>query len=404
MNQTGPERVTFLMQQFAGNSCSRQEMDELMQYVREAENDQLLHSALQQQWSSLQPEEPLYPVNWEGMYDTIVASPATENKVGLSPSPIPLIRRRWWAVAAILLVAAGGIWVWTKTPQQKTPPVIAAAKDIQPGSSGAVLTLADGSKVVLDSAANGNIATQANASITKRDGVISYGGKAPGVAANAPVGQPLMNTLTTPRGRQYKLVLPDGTTAWLNAASSIEYPVSFTGKERNVSVTGEVYFEVAAKSNAPFVVTTPQQQVTVLGTSFNMNAYTNESIARTTLLQGSVLVKIRNSQLKQSSYILEPGQQATGNAGGMLQVRDVHAEQFIAWTKGYFLFDHASVPDVMRQLERWYDIEVSYAGAVPQREFGGKLERNLPLSAVLKMLETSKVHCKVEGRHLTVLP
>jgi ferric-dicitrate binding protein FerR (iron transport regulator) len=368
-------------------------------YAGTAGAEEALQEALQQHWDALQAEAPLLPVDWEGMYERITAAETATPVVSIS-SPLPLYKRRWWAVAALLLLAAGGTWLWVGSGLNNLDTKKLAVQPVAPGHSGAVLTLADGTQVVLDSTANGQVAQQANAVVTKQNGQLVYS-KIGEAAASS--DKPLLNTLSTPRGRHYQLVLPDGTTAWLNAGSSIQYPAVFGGSDRRVIITGEVYFEVAAKANAPFIVVTPKQEITVLGTGFNINAYSNEAAERTTLLSGRIKVAAGSNGVVTDSKILQPGRQALLHANGHLNVEEVEAEQYIAWVKNLFWFNHASVPDVMRQLERWYDIEVTYEGTVPQHDFGGKLQRSLPLAEVLQLLEKSGVYCKVEGRRVTVL-
>lgn len=397
MNPISPERVKYLAAQYANNTCTRSELNELVAYAGTEGAEEELQRVLQEHWDTLQPEAPLLPVDWEEMYERITA---TENSVVHFPSPIPIYKRRWWAVAALLLLAAGGTWLWMNSRPTDRGHDTLAVQLATPGHSGAVLTLADGTQVVLDSAANGNVAQQANVRVMKKNGQLIYEKEGEQAAAS---DKPLLNTLSTPRGRHYQLVLPDGTIAWLNAASSIQYPAVFAGKDRRVAITGEVYFEVAARAEAPFIVTTPKQEIMVLGTGFNINAYTNEAVERTTLLSGRVKVTAQENSVVADSKVLQPGQQATFHTGGHLQVQEVQADQYIAWVKNLFWFNHATVPDVMRQLERWYDIEVTYEGTVPQHDFGGKLERSLPLADVLQLLEKSGVYCKVEGRRVTVL-
>lgn len=395
MNPILPERVKYLAERYATNTCTRSELNELLAYAGNDDGEGVLQKALQAHWEALQPETPLMPVDWEDMYAGIVKPAEADDSIQSLPR-IPLYKRRWWAVAALLLATAGGMWLWNSRPWNTTSPELAAAK-IAPGHSGAVLTLADGTQVVLDSAANGNVAQQANARVTKVNGQLIYRNEKGTPEAG---DKPLYNTLSTPRGRHYQLQLPDGTIAWLNAASSIQYPAAFTGKERRVMVTGEVYLEVAANAHAPFIVTTPKEEITVLGTSFNVNAYANEAIERTTLLNGRIRLAVKGAAAGKE---LTPGQQAVCMPDGQLKIHETDAEQSIAWIKGLFWFNHATVPDVMRQLERWYDIEVTYEGTVPQHEFGGKLERSLPLADVLQLLEKSGVYCKVEGHRVTVL-
>lgn len=404
MNVTEPQRLRYLLALYAANACTRAEMDELFALVRDTAADTALHQAFLDEWNALQAVPPLVPVDWDGMFDKVL-----QTEVEAIPVMIPVARKkgittRWLAAAAAMLAVIAGVWLWSDSRKPAGKGALAVVRDIPPGYNGAILTLADGSQVVLDSAENGKVATQTHAVITKQNGQLIYQNKAV-TAETDPV--PAINTLSTPRGRQYQLVLPDGTKVWLNAGSSIRYPTFFTGKTREVTVTGEVYLEVAQQTAHPFIVTAPQQTVEVLGTSFNINTYENEADNRTTLLVGAVSVKTipEAGVHTQNRAILSPGQQAILNpATGTMEVKAVDAAQTIAWKNGQFHFDHAGIPDVMRQLERWYDIEVSYKGAIPQRQFGGKIERSLPLSAVLQFLEESHVHCQLEGNHLTVMP
>ncbi|MCR6722586.1 MAG: DUF4974 domain-containing protein [Chitinophagaceae bacterium] len=210
------------------------------------------------------------------------------------------------------------------------------------------------------------------------------------------------NSMATPKGRQFKMVLPDGTKVWLNAASSIRYPILFTGDERNVEITGEAYFEVAHNKSKPFhVKTSDGTDVEVLGTHFNINSYDNEESINTTLLEGSVRVTS-----KAGNIVLQPGQQAQSNANGIISLkRTVNIDQVMAWKNGIFDFQDATLEEVMRQLERWYDIDVTYEKNIPKLEFYGKMGKDLSLETVLNGLEKSNVHFRMEaGRKLVVLP
>ena len=403
LNPTDQERIGYLLKQFAAGTCSRSELDELMSCIRNAEKDEPFHQALSDEWNTIAAGKPLLPVAWEQMFDEIITEAEPASKGALEYLPAAKRRSvsiiRWTAAAAVLLLLATVAALWWKNDRAVDPAKTAlAVKDVAPGHEGAILTLANGSVVVLDSAANGNIATQANVNVSKQNGKLVYQNN-----AATPAAETMMNTLSTPRGRQYQLVLPDGTRAWLNAASSIKYPAAFSGKERHVVVTGEVYFEVAAKAGSPFIVNAGQQELTVLGTHFNINAYNNENVIRTTLLQGSVRIQSTDPAHDANSLLLTPGQQAVLNAAGLKKI-DVEAEQSIAWTKGQFWFHHASVKEVMQQLERWYDIDVVYKSTIPVHDFGGKLERSLPLSGVLQFLEKSGIHYRLQERTLTIMP
>jgi transmembrane sensor len=303
---------------------------------------------------------------------------------------------RWTAVAAIFILVAtvGFEWITKKNnPTLNGSNEISSSQKIEPGKEGAILTLSDNRTILLDSAGNGLIATENGSKIEMNNGQVIYN------ASEAT--EVTYNTMTTPKGRQFRLVLPDGTRAWLNAASSLRYPTAFRGNERKVEVTGEVYFEVAKNKAMPFRVgVNKDMQVVVLGTHFNVNSYSNEASINTTLLEGSV--QIAN---KDQKVILKPGQQAQINPGKKINVvNDVNFKKVMAWKDGVFDFNNASLQEVMRQLERWYDIEVVYEKGVPDIEFVGRMGRDLSLSDVLKGLKLSEVHFRLEGRKLIVMP
>lgn len=313
------------------------------------------------------------------------------------------------AAAVILLVGAGVLLLWKPAGKKTdTPAIVNVFKnDVAPGGNRAVLTLGDGSAIVLDSAAKGKLASQGNITIAKTDaGRLSY--QATGNAAPAV----LTNTLSTPAGGQYQVTLADGTKVWLNAVSKLVFPTEFRGADRTVELTGEAYFEVAKDRLRPFMVKVNGVQVQVLGTSFNVNAYTDESTINTTLLDGAVrLIK------GEMAVALKPGQQGvtametggasagrTSIASGGLTVRNADIDAVMAWKNGLFSWDAADVHTVMRQLSRWYGVEVSYEGTPTRALFGGEIGRDLTLSQVLTGLSQSKVHFRLEGKKLTVLP
>ncbi|HEY4335076.1 MAG TPA: FecR domain-containing protein [Puia sp.] len=309
---------------------------------------------------------------------------------------------RYAAVAAALLIAAAGVYLLGSKPIAEPNGIVktsSKAPDIAPGKQGAILTLADGHTVVLDSLGNGVVATQSGAKVILQDGQLAYRPDASGSATLT------YNVMTTPKGRQFQLTLPDGTKVWLDAASSLRYPTEFTGSTRRVELTGEAYFEVApAKAGvAPFIVDVNHtSQVQVLGTHFNINAYPDEPGASTTLLEGAV--RIVNGDQKAT---LSPGQQSqtTNDNSAIKVIPNANTEKALAWKNGVFDFQDASLEQVMRQLQRWYDIEVVYEKGIPKLEFVGRMERDLSLSAVLNGLQMSKVHFRLEaGRKLIVLP
>lgn len=316
---------------------------------------------------------------------------------------IPVYQRNWFraaAVAGILLLAAITGFVLTSrrpvaAPAAAVPPI--KKEEIMPGKDAARLTLADGSVIVLDSAGNGALASQGAAEVTKQNGAIAYGQK------DAPA-QVLYNTLSTARGNQYQLQLADGSRVWLNAASSIRFPTTFTGNDRRVEITGEAYFEVAHDAARPFFVQVLSPAgadlglVRVLGTHFNVQAYADESAIKTTLLEGAVQFT-RNGQER----LLQPGQQAVAHYQQQgIEVANARIDKEMAWKNGQFLFDGDHIEDIMRQISRWYDIDVTYAGAVSQETFSGLVSRNSHLSQVLKILEVGGLNYKLNGKKMIV--
>lgn len=321
-----------------------------------------------------------------------------------------LMRTIQWAAAAMLiLLAVSGYWWYHTSPSNRGMVIHPPLPDLLPGSNKAILTLGNGSTILLDSSRKGELAQQSGATIFKSgNGQIAYEKTAEASHSKSSEGHmhagqdhsPVYNTLTTPRGGQYKLVLSDGTGVWLNAASSITFPTAFTGRERNVQVTGEVYFEVAKNSLMPFRVQAKEMEVTVLGTQFDISVYEDESTCNTTLLEGAVKISTGDKQ-----GLLQPGQQAQLNEKGHFKiVPAVDTDAVMAWKNGYFSFHHTDLKTVMRQLARWYDVSIEYRGDVPDMKFGGNIPRSANASQVLHMLEESKIHCTIEGNKIIVTP
>lgn len=266
--------------------------------------------------------------------------------------------------------------------------------DVSPGGDKAILTLADGSTVVLDDAQNGILAQQGNSKVIKLDGKILYD------PANKNSKEVVYNIISTPRGGQYQLELPDGSLVWLNATSSIRFPTSFVEKERRVEITGEAYLEVAKNRDKPFIVTVNNAEVQVLGTHFNINSYNDEDDVKTTLLEGSV--KFVNGG---NANILKPGQQSQLTKDGAVKVvSDVDVDKVVAWKNGFFHFESAGIETIMRQLSRWYDVEIEYKGKTDDL-FIAEMRRNIKLSDALKALElTGRVRFEIEGKKIIVMP
>lgn len=265
------------------------------------------------------------------------------------------------------------------------------------GSNKAILTLADGTKIALDDHSAGTVSKQAGIRITKTaDGQLVYTSS----QTNNPGMANQFNTMQTPRGGIYQVNLPDGTHVWLNSSSTLKYPMAFTGSERVVELTGEAYFEVAHNPEMPFRVKSKSQTVEVLGTHFNVNAYPDEIVSKTTLLQGSVKV---TATLSGTSKTIVPGQQAVLRLTG-IQLHKVDAENAIAWKNGLFHFENEDIHTIMNKISRWYDVDVIYHGNVTGIRFGGTLSRFADIEKVLRKLElTNTIHFKIEGRRIIVM-
>lgn len=314
----------------------------------------------------------------------------------------PSIRLWWQSAAAVLILAVGfTFFFWGNDKSGKQEAVSAQtekAHDVPPGGTKAVLTLANGRQIVLDSNANGILAQQGNTRVINLSaGKLAYKSGKGNVGTNK---QLQYNTLTTPRGGQYQLALPDGSKVWLNAESSLKYPTEFSGRQRIVKLTGEAYFEVAENENMPFKVELNGMEIKVLGTHFNVMAYENEKRITTTLLEGKVKVTEAGK-----SELLKPGQAASfDKASQRFSVTAANMEQAIAWKNGYFDFRDATLKTVMRQLSRWYDVEVHYQADIPVRRFTGQAPRDLNLSDVMKILATSGIHFSIENKQIIVKP
>lgn len=325
--------------------------------------------------------EHLGPEIWEG----------TLQKAGITRRPVKRMLYRRAAAAAILLLLAAGGMLYIQRSHTPAPPAQASrqAAPILPGSNKAVLTLGNGDVISLTDAANGELATQGDTRITKTDnGQLRYD------PAGDAAGAGRLNTISTPRGGQYRVDLPDGTRAWLNAASALTFPPAFNGlAERRVQLTGEAYFEVAKNAARPFIVESNGQTITVLGTSFNVNVYSDEPDMKTTLLEGAVKV---------NGSLLRPGQQAVLK-NGAVTIRQVDADTETAWRKGEFMFNGQDFKTVMRMISRWYDVDVVYEYEPAAIRIGGEVSRNRSIREVLKMLEvTGGMKFRIEGRTVTI--
>ncbi|MGZ8556899.1 MAG: FecR family protein [Chitinophagaceae bacterium] len=331
----------------------------------------------------------------EGTLDQYQLSEGQKNK------PFKIIRWKILlriAASLIIFMAGATIYFSLRGSDQNAlavAPEKKAENDVLPGGNKAILTLSDGSAISLDDAENGQVAQQGNAQIANLgNGQVAY------KVIEGKKSEVVFNTLTTNRGGQFRLILPDGSEVWLNSASSVKYPTAFIGMQRKVEISGEAYFQIAHNPVKPFIVSVNGMNVNVLGTHFNINAYDDEASVKTTLLEGSV-------SLKKADVVatLTPGQQAQlGNSGKIKVIDNVDIDQVVAWKNGYFSFNRADLQTVMRQIARWYDVDISYEGKIPERQFGGKIDRNSNASEVLKILRETKVHFRIEGKKIIVTP
>ncbi|SFE40764.1 FecR family protein [Chitinophaga sp. CF118] len=376
------ERIKELFELFEADRATPAQERELFQLLENFREEALV-DYLVEDLRNTTPVAPLEAHRWQHVLQKVLKS---------GKRPVYTMKK-WLVAAAVAILVAGTVYFFLPRKEHVIT-VSNKPADIAPGGNKAILTLADGSVVTLDSAQH-TLPTQGAALVRNgANGELLYQAQG-GVAEN------VFNTLSTPRGGQYQLTLSDGSKVWLNASSSIRFPAAFTGNKREVTITGEVYFEVALKADAPFrVIIAGGNAVEVLGTSFNINAYGEEVKLKTTLLTGAVKVIHENN-----SQLLKPGQQAQLNKQEQLQViNGADLDAVMAWKNGLFNFSNADLQEVMRQLERWYDITVVYEGNIPQRQFNGEMERNLQLSQVLNILKKSNVNFRVEGRKLVVMP
>lgn len=339
------------------------------------------------------------------IWNNILKNNITDNKIRF----INKRHVRLSAAAVIFIIVFGSLfYVYRESGNNHKRSVIAgtqkqnpvnSSQDVLPGSNKAMLTLSDGSVIDLDSAKNGMLTTQGNVKIIKgEDGRILYD---PDQKRSNEAGY---NMISTPRGGKYEIVLSDGSKVWLNAESSLKYPASFHGKNREVTLTGEGYFEIARNSSMPFRVKVNDMTIEVLGTHFNVNAYADESVVATTLLEGSVKIKSASSENSVNQTVtLSPGEQANLSKSGTLKINQhANTDEAIAWKNNNFEFNNADVQNIMRQVTRWYDVQVEYKGSIPKRRFTGKISRNLKLSELIGMLQYTGVSMQIVNKRIII--
>ena len=388
-------------------------------WVQDNLNDQQTEELFQYLSNHPQQSERLLQELTETYKDKMINAPLLKEEISqrmlqglltkINAAPVIPIRqstpgnRKKWAAAAAILLIVGSI---TYLMIDRQPKTIAkqvfvnpqhTEKDALPGFDGAVLTTASGNQIILDNTTNGIVSKEGNTEAIKQTNQLVYN-----ESSKALPEVETYNTLRTLKGRKFQLILADGTKVWLDAASSLTYPIAFTGMQRKVKATGQVYFEVAKDPAKPFIVEAAGTSVQVLGTHFNVNAYEDETTMKTTLLEGMIKITRNNN-----SSMLKPGQQAVINVSepGSIKVNNaVDLDAVMAWKNGLFQFTNADLTTVLRQLSRWYDMDIVYEGKMPKREFEGKIGRDLNLSQVLKLLEKVQVRFRIEGNKLIAQP
>ena len=408
------QNIEILFQRFLDNKCTPAEVKILLQYFDAGENEVLLRDLIRKQSEAIS-DTPLSSEKLKSLLENTYRKIADEiaGDTTISPSPVIPLYRLWFrisaAVGVIFFISVTTFYFLHQDNDRvivQTPNTTQLIKDIPPGTNNAILTLDNGTTIVLDSAANGTLIQQGGIKVLKINGQIAYD-----KTGNIDVqSAPIYNTITTARGNQYMVVLADGSKVWLNAASSIRFPSYFTGKERKVEITGEAYFEVAKDVAKPFRVEFNNQigekaEIEVLGTHFNVNAYPDEEDVKTTLLEGSVKVSKGNE-----SVLIVPGEQARVSSNSSSRVRDITVKkdvvlsQVVAWKDGFFVFNNSDIKMIMRQVARWYDVEVDFEGKVLSEGFTGKVSRSVPLSRFIKVLELNDINVKTEGRKIIIAP
>jgi len=398
-------RIEFLMNRYEAGNISQEEYLELIDQLKANGNDAAFFNAMDKLWENTAAETFHTKADEAQIYQRLIQNEAFKPKTIFARLK-PLYR---YAAAAVILIVLS-VSIYTYFNNNSLDKNRFAANDITPGGNKAMLILSDGKKIDLTVAANGELLSQSGISVSKTaDGQLIYNIKNTPNAGD----KVLENTIVTPKGGQYQVNLPDGSKVWLNASSSLKFPLQFKANERAVMLTGEAYFEVAkkikgdkGKERLPFYVETPSQRVEVLGTHFNVNAYESEPAVKTTLLEGAVkVVSFKNAKnsTERISY-LSPGQQAIVN-GVEIKVVQADIEETMGWKNGLFVFNGQNLEGIMREVERWYNVDVVFEDEALRKDaFNGSTSRFKNISQLLEVLEsTGSVHFKIEGRRITVM-
>lgn len=392
-------RSAYLFKKYYNKTASPAEIKELFHLLEKTSDDELI-SLMHEEWDNLQVQQPLFGVGKSmEMLECIIPERICfeENAIRDNKFGWLFVFRKLSVAAAVIIVLGTGLYFFKGSYSKPQGQVVSVPvlNDVPPGGNKALLTLTNGRQIILDSLKNGLILRASNFEINKtEDGQLEYHSFD---RTDESAEEPDLNMISTPRGGEYRVILPDGSKVWLNAGSSIKFPPVFRGKTRVVELRGEAYFEVAKNAKMPFKVKSRQAEIEVLGTHFNVRAYTDEKAMKTTLVEGSVKVRTLNS-----NATLKPGDQAVLQDYLMQVVHRVDVEEQIAWKNGLFQFKDASLEDVMKQAALWYDLKVSFAGKIPQKQLTGKTSRKANASQFMNMLKYIGVEFKIEGKNVTI--
>ena len=389
------KRLGYLFDRYFKGEASHEEIQELNILVSDSEYDEQLKQMLTKAWESVDPTEVIFEAQKSDKIFHAIIPESAENTVFMPVSAQKERRFHWlWYAAAVFLVGLG--LVWQLDHQQALQTVSSATTallDLEQKENQTTLILDSGTPIMLNEVGLGQVVSDKHRLVRKTGKKeLTY----------APIGEQVSqegkrNILSTARGDQYGLVLPDGSKVWLNACSSIEFPAVFTGKERNVKISGEAYFEIAPDKTKPFMVRFKDGQVKVLGTRFNIMAYPDEIKSKTTLVEGSISLLV-----KDQSYVLKPQHQATIELNGVSNILSVDVQDEVAWQNGWIHFKNASVQEVMRQINRWHAVEVVYDAAIPKTQFTGMVPITATIEEVMAMLQYAGIDCSIKQNKIRI--
>jgi hypothetical protein len=396
-------RTSYLFSKYYDRTASQKEINELFDILKSS-SDQELTKLMRDEWENFQEmEAPFFDFDKSHeMLDRILASGRDKNNLQEEPA----VQSKNWqlvfisisAAAAIIIFNIIGLDFWNEKITQPSVQIAASkvSKDVSAGDNKAVLTLSDGKRIILDSINNGIIEKNENFEINKTENGQLVFHAFDRNYKNARNGD--FNILSTTRGGEYRITLPDGSKVWLNASSTIKFPGVFKRNIREVELDGEAYFEIAKRSAMPFMVRSGSTEIEVLGTHFNVKAYSNQKVMKTTLVEGSI--KINEGE---SSVLLKPGQQAQLAGGNMTILNNVDIEEQVAWKNGLFVFKDATIEEVMTQVASWYDLNVSYEGKIPEKYLTGKISRSVNASEFMNLLNYAGVKYKITGKNIVII-